>query len=307
MRRFFLLLLLVSSLFLPYNFFNDNQVKAQTDDTYTLDLQGFAWTRTTLRALILTPFNESWWNPVYLDCVLRAIGQWNDAITAFASNYSDFAYLSSLNIQSTVSNETLLGFDIYINWTQMSMADSEDQVGLSKLSIESRGGIINSTTTLSANTNHGVAISEGDAQNIALHELGHSLGLGHCNYTGDLMYPVYTLEGSAEGISTLDAYAVATVFAWKLNESSFYPIRTWLKEDSVSLPSTVPYALLPVSPENAIPETLANNPVVQFLISLGQFLIHPEVLVVLIAVIVIFVIIAVVPIKKRPKVAAETQ
>lgn len=307
MRRILLLFLLVSSLFLPYTVLNDNQVRAQTEDTYTLQLQGFAWNRITLRTLILTPFNESWWDPVYLDCVLRAIGQWNDALRAFASNYSDFAYLSSLNIQSSVSNETLLGFDIYVNWTEVSMADSEDQVGLSKLFIESGGGIINSTITLSASTTHGVAISEGDAQNIAVHELGHSLGLGHCNYTGDLMYPAYTLQGSAQAISTLDAYGVARVFAWQLNESNFYPVRAWLKENSVSLPSTVPYENLPVSPENTVPESLVNNPVVQFLILIGQLLLHPEVLVVVIAVIVLFVIIAVVPIKKKPKAAAETQ
>jgi hypothetical protein len=304
MRRILLLFLLVSSLFVPSAFFNDNQVKAQTGDTYSLQLQGFAWNRITLRALILTPFNESWWNPVYLDCVYRAIGQWNDALGAFSSNYSDFAYLSSLNIQSSVSNETLLGFDIYVNWTQVSMDETEDQVGLSKLFIESGGRIINSTITLSASTIHGVAISEVDAQNIAVHELGHSLGLGHSNYTADLMYPAYTLQGSAQSISTLDAYGVARVFAWKLNESNFYPIRSWLTENSVSLPSNVPYTNLPVSAENAAPDSLVNNPVVQFLIMVGQLLIHPEVLVVVIAVIVVFVIIAIVPIKKKPKVAA---
>ena len=33
-------------------------------------------------------------------------------------------------------------------------------------------------------------------QNIALHELGHGLGLGHSNYTDDLMYSLYTLGGA---------------------------------------------------------------------------------------------------------------
>ena len=306
MRRFLLVFLLFSSLLLPYGFFNNNQVTGQSEDNYTLQLQGFAWNRTTLDVLVVTPSNESWWNPVYLNCMLRAIGQWNDAITAFTSNYSDFSYLSSLSIRSTVSNETQQGFDIYVNWTQNPLSDTEDQVGLSKATVDRGGAIINSTINLAASTNHGVAVSEADAQNIALHELGHSLGLGHCNYTGDLMYPAYTLEGSAKVISTLDAYAVATVFAWKLNESSFYPVKGWFKENSVTLPSTVPYESLPVSAENARPETLANNPVVQFLILIGQILIHPEVLVVVIAIIVIFVIIAVVPIKKRPKVVAET-
>lgn len=307
MRSHFLVLLVVLSLLLPFGFFNDNQVKGQMQDQYTLQLQGFAWNRTTLNVLVVIPSNESWWNPVYLDCMLRAVGQWNDATAAFASDYSDFAYLSSLNLQSTVSNVTALGFDMYVNWTETPLSNTEDQVGLSKIVVDSEGAIINSTINLAASTNHGVVLGEGDAQNIALHELGHSLGLGHCNYTEDLMYPIYTLQGAAQDISTLDAYGVAGLFAWKRNESNIYPVGGWLKENSVSLPSVVAYEYLPVSPENAIPQTPANNPVVQFLILVGQILIHPEILVLVIVAIIIFVAIAAIPSKKRTKAAARNQ
>jgi hypothetical protein len=91
-------------------------------------------------------------------------------------------------------------------------------------------------------------------QNIALHELGHSLGLGHSNYTGDVMYPAYTLLGPADSISTLDVYGVATVFAWMLNPSKFYPVNEWLQSNSVILPSNQ-YEYLPVSPQNTRPLT----------------------------------------------------
>ncbi len=74
----------------------------------------------TLNALVVTADNESWWNPDYLSTSLRAIGQWNDAIAAFASNYSDFSYLSNLRIQPTISNISEPGFDIYITWTGVS-------------------------------------------------------------------------------------------------------------------------------------------------------------------------------------------
>ena len=61
-------------------------------------------------------------------------------------------------------------------------------------------------------------------QNVALHELGHSLGLGHSNYTGDLMYAVYTMGiHRLKSISTLDVYGVATLFAWETNSTDILP------------------------------------------------------------------------------------
>ena len=79
-----------------------------------MQLQGFVWNHSSLNVLIITADNESWWDPNYLNITLRAIGQWNEAISGFASNNSDFSYLSSLMIKSTVSNESKKGFDMYV-------------------------------------------------------------------------------------------------------------------------------------------------------------------------------------------------
>ena len=87
---------------------------------------------------------------------------------------------------------------------------------------------MNSTTILATHSNHEVSLNEVDMQNVALHELGHNLGLGHSNYTGDLMYAVYTMGTSLESISTLDVFGVATLFAWETNSTDFYPINDWL-------------------------------------------------------------------------------
>ncbi|MCL4430056.1 MAG: matrixin family metalloprotease [Chloroflexi bacterium] len=273
-------------------------VQAQSQDKYSLQLQGFVWNHTTLNALVVTADNESWWNTAYLNTALRAIGQWNDAFAAFASNYSDFSYLSSLRIQPTVSNTSQPGFDIYVNWTESPLSSS-DEVGLSQIFPNYRNTIINCTVNLAAHAYHGDSLNEGDMQNIAVHELGHSLGLGHSNYTGDLMNAYYARRSSAETISTLDVYGVATVFAWELNATRFYPINGWLKENSVILPSYIPYQGLPVSPENARPQTLANNPVVQTLILMFEILIHPEIFVFVVLFIVILVVIAITARRKR--------
>jgi hypothetical protein len=301
MRRF-LWFLLISSLFLATCFVSNNGVQAQSQDTYSLALQGFVWNHTTLNALVVAAYNESWWNPAYLNISLRAIGQWNDAIAAFAANNSDFAYLSNLRIQPTVSNETQPGFDIYINWTESPFSNT-DEVGLTQLFPNYEGVITNCSVNLATHSHHGDSLLEGDMQNIALHELGHSLGLGHGNYTGDLMYAYYTIGGPTKTVSSLDVYGVATLFAWEQNSSNFYPVSRWLKEDSVILPSNITYQGLPVSPANAPPQTLADNPVVQTLVLMFGILIHPDVFALTVLFVVALVIVTLIP-RRRKQVKA---
>jgi hypothetical protein len=299
MRRFFLLFLLISSLFLAAGVFRVSQLQGQNQDQYSLRLQGLAWNQATISTLIVTSDNESWWNPLYLNSTLRAIGQWNDAIAGFALNNSNFAYLSNLRIEASVLNETQSGFDVYIGWTESPLSNVSDEIGLSKTFTKPKSAIINCTINLATHTHQGDALSDGDLQNIALHELGHSLGLGHCNSTGDLMYPTYTLLSSAEGVSTLDVYGVATVFAWMINSSMFYPVSGWLKENSVILPSEIAYQYLPVSPQNARPQTLIDNPVVHFFILMFEVLIHPEILAIVLVFIMVMVVIALIPRRRK--------
>jgi hypothetical protein len=296
--RFFLIFLLFSTLFLTAGTFSISQVQGQNQDTYSLQIQGLAWHRTILSILVITPHNESWWNPIYINSTLRAIGQWNDALSYFASNYTDYAYLSFLKLEPTVVNETKPGFDIYLSWNQSTLANTVNDIGLTSTS-EENNAIISITTNLSTHTSHGDALVDGDMQNVALHELGHTLGLGHSNYTGDVMYPAYTLLGSARSISTLDAYGVATTFAWMSNQIKFYPVSEWLKGDPAILPSNIQYQYLPASAQNARPQTLQNNPVIQTLTLMGEILIHPDILAVVLLFTVILVIIALVPRRKR--------
>ena len=298
MRRF-LLFLWISSLFLAACFVSSSGVQGQSPDKYSLQLQGFVWNHSSLNVLVVTADNESWWNPAYLNTSLRAIGQWNEAIAAFISNYSDYSYLSSLRIQPTVSNTSQPGFDIYVNWTQSPLSNTTDEVGLSQISANYQNTIINCTVNLVAHTHHGNSLNEGDMQNIALHELGHSLGLGHSNYTGDLMYSTYIMGSSGEAVSTLDVYGVATLFAWELNTTSFYPVDGWLNVNSVILPSDIAYRGLPVSPENASPQTITNNSVVQFLVLMFEILIHPELLSIVILFFAVLVVIALIPKRRK--------
>jgi len=277
--------------------------KGQSHNNSSLALQGFVWNRAPISVLVLTADNESWWRQSDLNSALRAIGQWNDAISAFSSNYSDFSYLSSLKMQSIVANKTLPGFDIYINWTESPFSNS-NEVGLSQIFANYRDVIINCTVNLASHDHHGDPLTDGDKQNIALHELGHSLGLGHSNYTSDVMYAYYNTGSPAESLSTLDVYGIAALFAWEQNTTNFYPISGWLKENSVILPQGITYKGLPVSPENALPQTLANNPVVQTLTLMVEILIHPEIFSFIVLFIAILVIVALIP-KRRKQVTVK--
>jgi hypothetical protein len=295
--RKFLLFLWIASVVLVGCFVSGSLVQGQIQDKYSLQLQGFVWNHSTLNALIVTGDNESWWEPTFLNTSLRAIGQWNEAISVFAKNNSDYSYLSNLKIQPTVSKAIQPGFDIYVSWHESPFSNITDEVGLSQISTNYQNTITNCTVNLSAHTRHGDTLNEGDMQNVALHELGHSLGLGHSNYTGDLMYALYTIGSPAEDVSTLDVYGVAIIFAWETNTTTFYPVNNLVNQ--VILPVGITYQFLPVSQENARPQTFSNSSAVQFLVLMFELLIHQEIYPFIILFIVVLVIIIVFPRRKK--------
>jgi hypothetical protein len=293
--------LLVAILVLAVAPFRVEVLQAQLqEDQYSLELQGFAWDHTTLSALIVRPGNISGWNNDFLNASLRAIGQWNEAIGEFAANYSDYAYLASVQMMPTVSDHLIEGYDIYINWTDMPLRGSADEVGLAKISALQSRTIVNCTVTLAVQTEHQAPLNVVDMQNIALHELGHVLGVGHSNYTDDLMYPLYTLRGNPEMVSTLNAYGVATLFAWLVNPGGFIPVDAWLTQTSVTLPSEVSYSYLPVSPQNAAPQSLATNPIVEQLVLIATLLLHPEFLVLIAVILGVAVVLGLILRQRRP-------
>jgi predicted Zn-dependent protease len=234
-----------------------SQTQAQVQ--YSLNLHRMTWDHSTISVLITLPNNESWWTPSYLNATLRAISQWNHAILDFASNYTNYAYLSKLRMTPTIAYKMDSGFDVYISWTEKPPS-ATDEIGSANILYELPSRIImNSTIDLASKTLQGYVLNEVDMQNIALHELGHSLGLGHTNYTEDVMYPKYTPDPlkQVQTLSTLDLYGVSTVFQWMSNSFSF-PYSP--QQSSVSLPSSITYQYLPISYEDLPPTSPSLSP-----------------------------------------------
>lgn len=302
--RVFYTVLLCSLLVLGFCSANGPFVMGQ--ETYAVDIQGFAWNRSSLSVLLVTSEDESWWRGSYVNDSLRAVGQWNDAFVAFATNYPVYSYLSGVTVQSAVSNMSMPGYDLYINWTRSSLSNSSDEVGLAKTYVNGDSSIENCTISLAVQTSQGTMMRGVDMQNIAMHELGHGFGLGHCNYTDDLMYSIYSLTASPKAVSTLDTYSVARCFAWMQSETGFHPVSRWLNASFVSLPSDINYVDLPVSMQNQPPQTLTDSAAIQFLLMMLTVLAQPIIAVPVLIVLLLFAILAAIPRRRHGRVRVDS-
>ena len=273
--------------------------EAQTQSTYMLELQGPTWEHSIINLIITPQYNEPWWNPAYLNSTLRAISEWNEAISFSASNYTDFAYLSGLRMIPEVSNSARTGFDVQISWIQQ-FGNVTCEAGLTRTTYETSGVIRNSDVNLSAYDCRGNILSEVDMQNVALHELGHVLGLGHANNTGDLMYFAYTLSSPVRAISTLDVYGVASVFRWMSASPEFDQSNQGPRIFSVTLPPTIKYDYLQISDANLPPPQSPLDSFNTFAVDLIKFILRPEILIAIIVAIAAMVAFAMMP-RRRAK------
>ncbi|MCW4017057.1 MAG: matrixin family metalloprotease, partial [Candidatus Bathyarchaeota archaeon] len=229
------------------------QTKAQAD--HYIEVMGYTRDHSTISISIFPMENESWWEPSYLDAALNGISQWNDAIQEFASNYTEFSYLSELSLVPTVTEEQTSGFDIYIGW--IAECGNESTIGQTRSSIKYSCIIVNSTVCLAAKAPSGHVMNEVDMQNIVVHELGHNLGLSHCSYSGDAMHVIVEYTKTVKALSSLNMYAIAQNFEW-LSNSTVFNLDRCPQASLITLPLNITYFYLPVAAQN-LPEYSTQN------------------------------------------------
>ena len=229
------------------------KTEAQTE--YSIEIQGYTWDKSTINVCVIPQENMSWWKPAYLDAALHGIAQWNNAIQEFASNNTDYSYLSSVQFVPSIRYGNVSGFDVYMGWVAQCSNDST--IGRTQAAIGFPCVVVNATVCLTAKAPSGHVMTETDMQNIVVHELGHTLGLSHCNYTSDVMYPSVYYTETVKPLSSLNLYGVSQIFGLLTtqdNQSITCPTGT-----VVTLPQNMSYtqfqiatANLPDSPMNLV-------------------------------------------------------
>jgi hypothetical protein len=95
-----------------------------------------------------------------------------------------------------------------------------DTVGQTMTTVSSTGLISNAVTTVSEGA-FGSPFNKAQIKQIAMHEIGHALGIGHANFKGDLMSPM--LNDEIGTISQCDVRAVLAANQWELGASGITP------------------------------------------------------------------------------------
>jgi hypothetical protein len=231
------------------------QIQAQPQDTIIIEVGGYLWNRTDLKVLIIHQ-NQSDWPTSLVNSTIRAIGDWNYAIKYFSANYSDYSYISAVNLQYKVSSEMELDFDIYVNFSASVSLGSLDSIGATTTIPYGNGTIQQCLITLATQSQY-TSLTQKDVQSVATHEFGHALGIGHCNSSSDLMFPNFDVYAAPYEISTLDMFGVANAFQWIANPSQPVPS----PKQELSLPTDIAYRYIPsVQPA---PQSLTDNPLIR--------------------------------------------
>jgi len=267
--------------------------QTEEQQEYSIEVTGYTWDHLTISVSVFPLETESWWKPAYLNATLHSIAQWNDAIQEFASNHSEFSYLSEIRMVPTVNHENVSGFDIYVGWIEE--CGSESTIGQSRATVRSSCLTVNNTVCLTAKAPSGHIMTEVDMQNIVLHELGHTLGLYHSSFSGDIMYSIVDYRATVKQPSSLDIYALSQIFGWTANFTQFTSSNMCPQESNITLPSNIAYVHFMISDEN-LPASVPQNLIEQ---TIGLFQ-RPETLA-FILIVASLLAVSVIAIKRRKK------
>ena len=231
--------------------------EATAQTAYSINLSDTTWNHTTIRILLIPSENESWWNTNFVNLTLQAVDRWNSAFATFASSYQEFAYLSNIRLEATESSGAAQNFDIYISWTEQITNGGLGVVGNAQRYLRS-GVITTCNITLAHKDVLGISLTDSLKQSVAIHEIGHALGLLHANYTNDVMFSESSYDIAVRPVSSLDTYGVAQVFQWRSFSSQFNSSNQEWESNPVNLPPGIKYEYFDEPQQNFWTRTISS-------------------------------------------------
>jgi hypothetical protein len=214
--------------------FIDPASSAHAVSAAVIPTEGGTWTSSTITILIIPQPIEPWFKASYTFDVNHAISRWSESIVVYTDAYGS-NYLRKLDFVTCVSgvNGSLCGNpDIQVQFIE-SFGSQSAGLGLTSIQVSNSGIFqVPTTTTLAAfDPTNSTQLTDNDMINIASHEFGHALGLGHATVsvaddgTFELMFLSYgqavgNPRNSLEAPSTLDMYALSYIYDWLASSST---------------------------------------------------------------------------------------
>ncbi len=223
--------------------------------------EGGVWTNPNL-TIVINPSTSTWYKSSYSTDAAFAVRRWSESIIAFTDTYG-YNYLRQLSFQvyTTGLNTSIPSSpNVQISFVQNFLPPNRPALGVTQTRITADNHFQTPITMrLAAQTPDGLnQLTDADMTNIATHEFGHALGLDHPNTSTttdnylELMASAYDLPAGRtnnplEAPSTLDLYALATIYSWLQTSPTL--TGPGPQATTITLPASIPYTAVYPYPE----------------------------------------------------------
>ena len=204
---------------------------SQLQNADSIALEEFRWTKFPVKVLV--DMNQ-WTQPEYAIAVREALDGWIKSIWNYTNTYNDTSLARVNYLFYLTSANSTTNYDVLISFAPDKIPPGPNTVGLTTYSWDLTTHQPVPPITINITTYSGTA-STLFVKNIAMHEFGHALGLGHANSQNTLNGPELMYYASSKNQivypSTLDVYGLTRVHNGSYGQT-------------VYLPSSIPYVML---------------------------------------------------------------